>query len=364
MFSSFADRGRGGQESLFHLARSLNRERFRPYVVVPKDGSLARSLKECGIDVRVLRLPRIAGGHALPVLAALRQLESLIRQIGADLLHTDGPRNTFYAGLIGRLKRIPLVWHVRASASDAYDRLLYHLCSKLILVSQALRCRFSYCRGSRKLVTIYNGVDLDRFKPKISNPETSDSVEKGPEPTIAFVGRIEEQKGLLNLLQACLRLKASFPHFKVLVAGETTDRPYFDRCREFCRLEGLSGRVDYLGAIRSIDDLLRSAAIFVLPSSAAEAFPRAVIEAMACGKPVVVTDVGGTAEAVADGDSGFVVPAQSPADLSEKLCLLMKDERLRATMGRAGRARAEKLFGLETNAVQTMQVYEEVLRCR
>jgi polysaccharide biosynthesis protein PelF len=181
---------------------------------------------------------------------------------------------------------------------------------------------------------------------------------------IAFVGRIEEQKGLLNLLQACGRLKGSIPPFTVRVAGELTDRSYFDRCRGFCRSEGLAGWVEYLGPIRAVEDLLRSANIFVLPSATAEAFPRTVIEAMACGKPVIVTDVGGAGEAVVNGHNGFVVPAQAPGELAEKLRFLLKDAGLRSAMGRAGRIRAENLFGIEKAVEQTVRVYEEVLRNR
>jgi glycosyltransferase involved in cell wall biosynthesis len=362
MFSSFADRGRGGQESLFHLACSLDRERFRPFVVVPMDGSLSQSLEERGIDVEVLKLPRITAGHAFKIIAGLIQLASLIDQNGVDILHTDGPRNTFYAGLIGRMKRKPVVWHVRAFASDSYDRLLYLMCSKLILVANALRGRFPFCTGSRKLATIYNGVDLVRFGPEISEREAFDTEEKISELIIAFVGRIEEQKGLFNLLQACGRLKGSIPPFKVRVAGELTDRSYFERCRGFCRSEGLAGRVEYLGPIRAVEDLLRSANIFVLPSATAEAFPRTIIEAMACGNPVIVTDVGGAGEAVVNGHNGFVVPAQAPDELAEKLRLLLKDAGLRSAMGRAGRIRAENLFGIEKAVEQTVRVYEEVLR--
>ena len=100
----------------------------------------------------------------------------------------------------------------------------------------------------------------------------------------------------------------------------------------------------------------------MLPSVGAEAFPRVVLEAMACGKPVVVTDAGGTREAVLNGHTGFVVPAQEPIELARKVRILMEDEGLRVRMGRAGRSRAEACFGIEKNVEQTLQVYAEVLR--
>jgi glycosyltransferase involved in cell wall biosynthesis len=88
-----------------------------------------------------------------------------------------------------------------------------------------------------------------------------------------------------------------------------------------------------------------------------EAFPRAVIEAMACGRPVVVTQTGGAKEAVAEGLSGYVVPTGSPEALADRLRVLIADERLRARMGREGRRRAEALFGLASNTARTARVY-------
>ena len=363
-FSSFAFLGWGGQESLWHLVSRLNRREFRPIVVLPQAGSFSGRLVEHRVDVRLIELPRIAPSNILRIIQAERKLLSLIDQEGVDILHTDGPRNTIYAGLAGRLKQKPVVWHVRASARDFYDRLLYRMCSKLILVSDSLRDRFAFATGAFKLVTIHNGVDLDRFKPGPVAAPSSAPAGAAAEVVIATVGRIEEQKGLLPLLQACRWLKESVRPFKVLIGGAITDRRYFQRCQEFCRAEGLSDRVEYLGHVHPIEELFHSTDIFVLPSAGAEAFPRTVLEAMACGKPVVVTDAGGTREAVVNGTHGFVVPARDPMALAGKLRVLMEDEGLRARMGRAARLRAEAFFGIEKNVERTVRIYEEVLRSR
>jgi glycosyltransferase involved in cell wall biosynthesis len=365
LFSSFADRGRGGQESLFHLACLLDRERFRPFVVVPSDGRLAWSLRENGIDVAVLKLPRVAAGCALRIAAGLGRLAALVDQTKADILHTDGPRNTFYAALVGRLKCKPVIWHVRAFAKDSYDWLLYRMCSRLILVADSLRGRFDFGGDPRKLVTIHNGVDLDRFKPEASASAPMNSAAKRPRAVIiATVGRIEAQKGLLTLLQACRELKRTGHGFQLRVAGEVSDRPYFRRCQDFCREAGLAGQIEYAGHVQEMEALLTGADIFVLPSKGAEAFPRSVLEAMACGKPVIVTDAGGSCEAVENGENGFVVSAQAPLEVAGKLRELIEDESLRTRMGRAGRQRAEARFGAARNADRTMQVYTELLRCR
>ncbi|OPY09134.1 MAG: Capsular glucan synthase [Syntrophaceae bacterium PtaB.Bin038] len=99
----------------------------------------------------------------------------------------------------------------------------------------------------------------------------------------------------------------------------------------------------------------------VLPSLSGEAFPRAVIEAMACGKPVVATDVGGTREAVDEGVTGYVVPPDDAGNLAERIELLLADDAVRAAMGEAARRRAEERFSVGKNARATERLYRDIL---
>ena len=117
-FSSFAAAGWGGQESLWHLVSRLDRREFRPVVVLPHAGSLSERLLGHGIDVRFVELPRVAAANIRSMIQAERSLLSIIDQERIGILHTDGPRNTFYAGIAGKLKRKPVVWHVRTSIAD------------------------------------------------------------------------------------------------------------------------------------------------------------------------------------------------------------------------------------------------------
>lgn len=363
-FSSFGNLRWGGQKSLCHLVTRLDRSAFRPYVVVPSDDGLARQLARNGVDVRVCDLPRLSPGNSLRNLSALRSILGLIDSAGIDLLHTDGPRNTVYAGLAARLRGLPLLWHVRAMDGDPHDRFLCRLATRIVLVADALRDRFAGVCSPDKLVTIHNGVDLDAFSDAAGGDWRGELAVPPGRLVIASAGRIEPPKGQETLIAACGALRKTGVDVHLLLAGETVDSSYERDCRRTAVDLGISDRVTFTGHRDDMAFFLRGVDIFVLSSAIREAFPRSVIEAMACGKPAVVTAGGGAPEAVEDGISGFVVPPSDPVTLADRLSRLAGDGAMRRTMGAAARRRAEARFGLERNARKTQDLYRSLLERR
>lgn len=363
LFSSFGQRGWGGQESLFQLVSRLDRDHFRPSVVVPKDGSLSHGLSACGIDVHVLNLPKVAPARLKQVAAALRRLSTLIDEQGVDLLHTDGPRNTFYAGVVGRLKQRPVVWHVRSSTPDRYDKLLSRLCSKIILVANCLNRRFQSPGQSQKLITIYNGVDVQHFAPGSAKGIVIQGRLFRPDDIIVTVSaRVEEGKGQRYLIEAFAQLRHLLPRLHMLCAGEIIDQTYHRAClQRACEL-GVHENVHFLRHVENVKQLMQVTNIFVLPSVAGEAFSRSVLEAMASGIPVVVTDCGGSREAVENGVCGYLVQPRDSNQLARRIAALCMDGRLRNRMGQAGRKIAVERFGIDCNVARTQKVYSEVIQ--
>ena len=108
-FSSFGSLRGGGQKSLYYLMTNLDRTAFRPHVVIPTEDSLAAKLRTHDIEVTVLELPKILNINILKHVNALHKLLRLCTEYDIDLIHTDGPRNTFYAGLASKIKHIPVI---------------------------------------------------------------------------------------------------------------------------------------------------------------------------------------------------------------------------------------------------------------
>jgi glycosyltransferase involved in cell wall biosynthesis len=361
-FSTFGTLKWGGQKSLFHLVTNLDRAEFRPYVVSPTDEDLAASLKMHDIDVTILNLPKVLGGKIHVCIQNFMSLLNIIDRLNIHLLHTDGPRNTFYAGLASKIKGIPLVWHVRDSNRDFYDRLLFSLSSKIILVSESNRKRFGWASNSDKFVRIYNGVDLTSFQTG-ENHEISARNKYGLNKNsfvIGVVARVEPLKGQYYLIEACGHLKKSFPDFHLLIVGDKVDPADLKECERKVGDLGIQDRVHFLDFQIDVDGILKSLDLFVLPSLL-EAFPRSIIEAMAAGKPVIVTNVGGSPEAVEQSVSGFVVPPRDPEIMADRILSIGLDKELRARMGEAARIRAHRMFSLEINVRETEKVYREVL---
>ncbi|HEX8990736.1 MAG TPA: glycosyltransferase [Anaerolineales bacterium] len=237
-------------------------------------------------------------------------------------------------------------------------------------LAELTQLRFLYKADDRKLEIIPPGVDTSHFYP-IPSDEAKQFVGLKPEDRmILFVGRIEPLKGVDTLIRAmaCVKMKGlSRPVHLAIIGGEPDVDP--DQMTvEMARLQGLSddlsmGRtVVFLGK-RGQDTLpyyYSAAEVLVMPSHY-ESFGMVALEAMACGTPVIASDVGGLGFLVQDGETGFTIPDGEPDTICEKLALLLGDPTLRHRMGRRA-AEVALSYAWPKIARQIVAVYEEVMQ--
>jgi glycosyltransferase involved in cell wall biosynthesis len=192
--------------------------------------------------------------------------------------------------------------------------------------------------------TIHNGVADARLDP----------MPRAEGPTLGSLGRLERQKGYDVLLHALRRL----PGARLVLVGDGSQRePLESLAREL----GVADRVTITGWLESPRAQLAAFDVFVLPSRF-EAFPLAIVEAMLASLPVVATDVGSVAEAVLDGRTGALVPAEDPEALAAAVRRLLDDPGARRAMGEAGRAIALERFTPAAMAAGFERLYDEVRR--
>ena len=199
-----------------------------------------------------------------------------------------------------------------------------------------------------KLRTVYNGVDPDRFPPAESEPDV---------PTLVFVGRIDPLKDLHTLLRAFALVREDLPtaRLRIFGAAPSGGEWYLEECVALAKQLGIDESAVFEGPTQQVPEAYASGHVVVL-SSISEGLPFSVIEAMACGRPNVGTEVGGVAEAI--GDTGLVVPPRRPQELAQACVTLLTDHDRRHALGRAARERALELFTI-SRAVDT---FDEIYR--
>jgi len=210
--------------------------------------------------------------------------------------------------------------------------------------------------AARLLLIGGSGVDTAHFAPL---PEPA-----GPEATVALVARMLRSKGVLDAVEAVRRLRAEGSQIRLLLVGpiDPDNRQSLDD-RDLAGLTAAPG-VKWLGRVADVREIWRRAAIGVLPSTYGEGVPKALLEAAACGRPIVATDMPGCRAVVRNGETGLLVPPGDIAALAAALARLAGDPALRRAMGAAGRALVEREFADERVARDTLALYRDRLRER
>ena len=208
-----------------------------------------------------------------------------------------------------------------------------------------------------KLHLVYNGIALERFDTPLDMERKRQSLDIAPGTMVlAIVANLIPYKGHSDLLKALSSIQDEMPDNWVLLAIGRDDGIGESLKREVAAL-GLGDNIRFPGPRDDVPDILRLADLGILCSHE-EGFSNAILEGMAAGLPMVVTDVGGNGEAVMDRETGLVVPARSPEELGAAILTLVRDAQLRKQMGAAARKRVQRKFSLETCVGQYETLYD------
>ena len=332
------------------------------------------------LDPRALIRQAGLGYRVFPMAASfldLRVLWPLVRQLRRerpDVLHCHLVRANLYGPVAARLAGLRAVIctirgideYVTGSALldrgvRLAERLTAHWAARYVAVSEAARQAIIRHLGvpSEKIVTILNAVDLTPFQqPRQDRAEIRAALGLAPDAVVlGSVGNLLPLKNYDSLLRWFAELAARFPHIQLLIVGEGKERPALE---DLVAALHLSGKVRLPGFRDDIPEVLNAMDIFAFPSLS-EGLPRAVMEAMAAGLPCVALDVGGNAEAVVDGQTGYVLAPEDGAGFKNALSRLIMDDSLRKKLGKTGKKRAFALFNPKRLAAQYAELYRTVL---
>ncbi|MFW5928066.1 MAG: glycosyltransferase [Thermoplasmatota archaeon] len=287
-----------------------------------------------------------------------------IKEIEPDLILCVGAGqvlSTFLQGVfLSKLFGIPLVSEWRGSDLLLKNSRCRRTAKKTILKNSALNIiRSEDMRkkavelepGSDMMILPSKGIDTDKFKP-IPSPSSSSDKAK-----VLYVGRLHELKGLNYLIEAFSDVKEKYSDVELLIIGGGDLR---EELKELVHKEGLDQHVKFIGEVEhsKLIDYYQNSDIFVLPSLS-EGLSNVIMEAMACGLPVIATDVGGNSELVEHENGGFLIRSRDVPSLSKALERLLKDPELRKHMGKFNRKRVKR-FDRETVLSKKAEILEEV----
>ncbi|MET9854472.1 glycosyltransferase [Streptomyces sp. NPDC006450] len=352
------------------LVRAQSAAGMRTYVGCPRGGQLADAAREAGAEVLTWRAGRAPGpGLAAEVLGARR----LFGRVRPDILHAHSAK----AGLAGRLAvrgAVPTVFQPHAWSFDAvggataalalrWERFGARWADRVLCVSEAER-RTGEAEGiAARWSVIRNGVDLGHFCPGGPDPALDKARSRaelplpaafqGDGPLAVCVGRICQQKGQDILLRAWPELLGAVPGARLVLVG---DGPDLERLRR-----GAPPSVHFAGAAFDIRPWLRAADLVVLPSRW-EGMALAPLEAMACGRPVLVTDVSGARESLPPGQGRLcLVEPEDPTALAKALGGLLAEPRLLAGLGEQAERHARMEFDVRRTTDAVTGLYHELL---
>lgn len=360
----------GGATHVRDLALELDPPRFTVQVAMPDDGGHVRRQEFEEAGIRFHRLD-IAAGFSFQ---ALRQVRSLASEV--DLLHVHGAR----AALFGRLaaaslgrRRPRVVFSIHGFATPFYalprravylslERALQRVTDCTICVSQAeadLFLAFGLTDQDRVQV-IPHGIDVARFA---RHPADTTSLREelgvGPGPVLLTVCRLNVPRDFATLLSAFGTVRQALPDAHLLIVG---DGPQRADVEALIRRLGLEHCARVTGYRRDVPDLMALADVYVLTSYGWEGHPISTLEAQAAGVPVVVTDAGGSGEAVQHEKTGLVVPKSDADQMAVALLRLLRDPDLRYRMGQAGRQRAQEQFARGRMVSALTNLYESLVQ--
>jgi len=349
----------GGERIALKLASLLPKYGYRASILTFRADPETAALNSPPCPIYLLPLEKT---YDLRAMQAALHLGRFLKQQQVQVVQTFFESSDIWAGFVTKaMSRAKLIWSrrdmgiLRTQKHHVAYRLMAGLPDAVFAVSDLVRqhCIDIDHIDPNRVLTVYNGLDLSAW----NTPSTSESNDSS---VVTTVGNIRRVKGHDIFIKAAASVLQQFPGARFSIAGDVLEPDYFAELQALVNNLKLTGHFHFTGGISNLRDHLANANVFVLPSRS-EGFSNAIVEAMAASLPIVATDVGGNAEAVKDGVTGFIVPPEDPESLACAIKRLLADPTRASEMGIAGKALAAEEFTLDAMMYRTTQTYRRLL---
>lgn len=359
----------GSDHSLYHHLVKINRLKFKPIVLYRNYGGFVSSLKKSKLlvikDV-FLFLEKASKNkiwNNIPFSKTVLFLLRLVFEVPfitliiiinkVDILHLNhGIKSDIAALMAGLITRKKIIVHYRGLVSlNKLDVYLSKYIQKIICISEFTKQSYvSSGIPPEKCIVVYNGVDTNLFIPKVNSEA---------KVTIGTVSRLENWKGVDVLIKAASDVIAQFPNIKFLIVGSGSKKNNLENLIDELSLKE---SVSLLGKIENTIEIYQQLDIFIHSAIEPEPFGRVIIEAMACGLPVISTNMGGPKEIISDGKDGFLIKQGDSNILTQKIIDLINDPELRSNLGNEAIQKVKNKFDINITTRSIEQVYFSLIK--
>lgn len=376
----------GNQRYILTIFKFLDRRRFRVQLLSPCETTFGAQLAPFGGTVRVLPAPaplcRYGGrvlrntlpGKLRALLAMFwyaLQLRAFLMHEKIDIVQCHNLRALLLIGPAAKLARIPVIWYIKGHVENPrLDRLGFRLADHILFQNETNKTRAYPAliqRYAAKIGILRNGIDIDEIRQAQQQDHTALRRETGIRPdtvNIGYVGYLSPKKGVHHLIDAMAAVQQQIPDAALyLIGGRLAEYPDYQEQLERQIRERRLEHIHFLGWREDVHAIVNLLDLIVLPSLS-EGVPKSLIEAMALGKPVVASRVGGVPELIRHEETGLLVDPDDSAALAAALLRLANDPALRADWGQRAQQIAYRDYSVKDNIRGLEALYQRIQQTR
>lgn len=352
----------GGNRVLMDLIVNLDRSRFNPVIAIPGKGPLFEWASAASIPHSIVPPRGWAGRRDLARTSAFL-IRTILRH-RSGIVHACAPMCYRAAGVAAWFTGAARVCHLGYPPQRGELKWTFKIDPHVIVACHEGQARevapeVRLLAPNARLISVPNGIDVTRFRPPLAIDQLP-AWHPG-KPVVAIVGHLSEVKGYPVFLQAAAQIVAAGQDCAFVAVGSELDGQGYRRVLDgMVASLGLTNRVTFLGFRPDAEAVFRWADIVVIPSLD-EGLPLALLEAMACARPIVASAVGGIPEAIDHGNTGLLVPPRDPGALAQAVLSLLRDQLFATRLGERARLEAVSKFSVQRAVAAIEATYNELL---
>ena len=360
----------GGNKVLLDIALNLNRKNFSPCFICPATGTFTNELDKHGIPFEIIDKDILHGKKGHVFFITMERIAKWFFKRKSLILHINGLVSYHTLSFAAKACNIPTVCHLHFPVDSVeYIKWATTVPPNVIVpcnqyLSKEVEPLFKQVIPNVDIIPVSNAVDIRRYNLTNFDPynfKKELGILNG-KTIITIIGHVSEVKGHKYFLELIAGIKDNYPDILGLIVGEdkSPNKEYQKKMDSYVKELCIEDYVKFLGFRKDIPEILAITDILVQPSLE-EGLPLTILEAMAAGKAIITTPVGGVPEVIKDNETGLLVPIKDSKRLIEKVKLLLENSKRRLQLGKKAQKFIEENYSIEQYVKKIEDIYLKLL---